>query len=140
MMKKNNVLWVVLFFLMEFSLKACSVHPEDIVLTENGSSEKKVRIEPIQDAAYRDGAVKFLAKTNGCTRSEHFVLEGLFNQAKQQCELLIYRTKADYCRRTTSIAEFSIAWQAPSQCDNTAIIFTNPGIVNFEVVKPDTAN
>ena len=92
------------------------------------------RLEPLQAVSVDAAGIHITVTTTGCTRSEHFQIEAEKN--KDRCDIAIYRTKADLCRRSPMPVTLVLSWPEHLSCGDLPINVKNPVGADMHQASP----
>lgn len=82
------------------------------------------KLETLQQVKIQDTQLNFKVMSTGCTQPNDFIITSQI--IDQQCQLSIFRIKADYCKRAAQLKEINISWDKKSHCGNSNIRVLNP--------------
>jgi len=92
--------------------------------TQSTEGNKMKRLETLQKVNPQKSFIGITVAGNGCTTAKHFKVQVARNNDK--CQVSIYRTQPDLCRRMPMPISLEIPWNAEEACGNSAIEIVNP--------------
>lgn len=93
------------------------------VIQKSGENDMK-RLEVLHAIDFHQDTIGITVIGSGCTLAEHFDIQTGFANGK--CQVSIYRTRPDRCRRMPMPVTLELLWNAKEKCGNAEIEIQNP--------------
>ena len=111
--------YLFVFLLTSVVAIACTPQP-----TQSSGGNKMKRLETLHTVDPQESFIGITVTGHGCTAAEHFKIQVARNNDK--CQVSIYRTQLDFCRRMPMPISLELPWNAEEACGDTAIEIVNP--------------
>ena len=98
---------------------ACSPQP-----TQGIEGNKMKRLETLHSVNPQKSFIGITVTGYGCTAAEHFRIQVAHSQ--NNCQVSIFRTRPDVCRRMPMPISLELPWNAEEMCGDATITITNP--------------
>ena len=105
-------------------------HKTKTIVTKKMNSGNESRIEALSAVSFTGDTIQASVISHGCTtpadfQVAHQVVQGI-------CQVTVFRTKPDLCRRTPFVADIELAWTPPSDCTDMPLTIANPILVTSD--------
>ena len=116
-----NLRLISLFLLL--SISACSQSPVYSNPTDAPKPTIK-QVTQVQLLNLENHQIKFNAISTGCTQTNSFTIDSTISG--NVCDITIYRTKPDLCRRAPQLINITLKWDQKANCKNLPVKLLNP--------------
>lgn len=111
--------YVLVFLLVSVVAMACTPQA-----TQSTGGNKMTRLETLQKVSPQKSFIGITVTGHGCTTAKHFKIQVARNNDK--CQVSIYRTQPDLCRRMPMPISLELPWNAEEACGGNTIEIVNP--------------